>query len=450
MPDVASQAKIASAHAAASQSAARQNRADNPPDSAFSEMLDSAATQPEPKPRASETARRDEPRATDDKSEPASSSKEKSDAAPAKGRDSKDTVKDTEAEPDKTGTKTVQADPTAKPVQETVAVAAAVLPETEVTTEDTAKPEKEANADPASDAAALLIPQVEIPVAKPAELAVAVALPVAAAPSDGKNETPDVVTPAVHAGQPIKTAPVLPVAAQAAPAEESSVPQAGSAKPHFAIETEEKPAAPATVEAHAARAVAAAADAKSAEAPVLQPAAQPSNSVQTAATPAHLNTATQTGTPAAAAAPTAQQAVATPIPLNAVAVEIAARATTGGKRFDIRLDPPELGKIDVRLDIDKHGQVTSRLIVEKAETLDLLRRDAPQLERALQDAGLKTSGDGLQFSLQQHMAQQDDSTGGRLTDSAQLSIIDETIAPDIVQRGYAQMAAARGGVDIRV
>ena len=53
----------------------------------------------------------------------------------------------------------------------------------------------------------------------------------------------------------------------------------------------------------------------------------------------------------------------------------------------------------MRLDIDRSGQVTSRLVVERAETLDVLRRDAHQLERALQDAGLKTSDNGLQFSL---------------------------------------------------
>ena len=52
----------------------------------------------------------------------------------------------------------------------------------------------------------------------------------------------------------------------------------------------------------------------------------------------------------------------------------------------------------MRLDVDRGGNVTSRLTVERAETLDLLRRDAPQLERALQHAGLNTEG-GLQFSL---------------------------------------------------
>ena len=87
------------------------------------------------------------------------------------------------------------------------------------------------------------------------------------------------------------------------------------------------------------------------------------------------------------------------MPLEGLAVEIAARAQGGRNRFEIRLDPPELGRIDVRLDIDRSGQVTSRLVVEKAETLDVLRRDAHQLERALQDAGLKTSDNGMQFSL---------------------------------------------------
>ena len=86
------------------------------------------------------------------------------------------------------------------------------------------------------------------------------------------------------------------------------------------------------------------------------------------------------------------------MPIAGLAVEIVARAQDGLKRFEIRLDPPELGRIDVRLDVDHGGKVTSRLMVDRAETLDLLRRDAPQLERALQHAGLNTEG-GLQFSL---------------------------------------------------
>jgi hypothetical protein len=99
------------------------------------------------------------------------------------------------------------------------------------------------------------------------------------------------------------------------------------------------------------------------------------------------------------------------VPIAGLAVEIAARAQAGQNRFEIRLDPPELGRIDVRLDIDGSGQVTSRLVVERADTLEHLRRDAAGLERALQDAGLKTGENSLQFSLRdQGFAGRDDNS----------------------------------------
>src|SRR5262249_34923108 len=67
----------------------------------------------------------------------------------------------------------------------------------------------------------------------------------------------------------------------------------------------------------------------------------------------------------------ADQAAA--VPIAGLALEIAARVQSGRSRFEIRLDPPELGRIEVRLDVDRGGQVPSRLVVDKAETLDLLR-----------------------------------------------------------------------------
>ncbi|MHA1166010.1 MAG: flagellar hook-length control protein FliK, partial [Alphaproteobacteria bacterium] len=87
------------------------------------------------------------------------------------------------------------------------------------------------------------------------------------------------------------------------------------------------------------------------------------------------------------------------VPVSALAVHIAAQANNGARRFDIRLDPPELGRIEVRLNISRDGQVMTHLVVERAETLDLLQRDARQLERALQDAGLNTSKESMEFSL---------------------------------------------------
>ncbi|WIY52257.1 flagellar hook-length control protein FliK [Devosia sp. YIM 151766] len=88
--------------------------------------------------------------------------------------------------------------------------------------------------------------------------------------------------------------------------------------------------------------------------------------------------------------------------LPQLAFELARQVQDGNTRFQIRLDPPELGKIDVRLDIDKTGQVHARLTVEKSETLDLMQRDQRVLERALQQAGLDSSKTNLEFSLKQN------------------------------------------------
>ncbi|MCW5721418.1 MAG: flagellar hook-length control protein FliK [Devosia sp.] len=88
--------------------------------------------------------------------------------------------------------------------------------------------------------------------------------------------------------------------------------------------------------------------------------------------------------------------------LPQIAFEMARQVEGGNSRFQIRLDPPELGRIDVKLDIDSNGQVHARLTVEKAETLDLMQRDQRALERALQQAGLDANKTNLEFSLKQN------------------------------------------------
>src|SRR6185503_13537685 len=96
---------------------------------------------------------------------------------------------------------------------------------------------------------------------------------------------------------------------------------------------------------------------------------------------------------------TVTQAAGAAVPVSGLAVEIAASVQSGKTHFEVRLDPADLGRIDVRIDVDRNGQVTSHLTVEKPETLQMLRQDATQLQRALNDAGLSTNGGGLQFSL---------------------------------------------------
>lgn len=84
---------------------------------------------------------------------------------------------------------------------------------------------------------------------------------------------------------------------------------------------------------------------------------------------------------------------------NQVAVQIKKAAGTGQDRISIQLKPQDLGRIDVKMDLSADGSVKAQILVDKADTLDLLQRDARGLERALADAGLKAESGGLEFSL---------------------------------------------------
>jgi chemotaxis protein MotD len=150
------------------------------------------------------------------------------------------------------------------------------------------------------------------------------------------------------------------------------------------------------------------------------------------------------------ATPTSATASTQSVPIAGLAVAIVSRAQAGSNQFDIRLDPPELGRIDVRLDVDRSGQVTSHVTVDRADTLQLLQSQQPQLERALEQAGLKTADNGLQFTLRdQSFAGQNGGTGGGQQNAAQLVIPDPELAPIDTTQIYSRWSVG-GGVDIRV
>jgi flagellar hook-length control protein FliK len=150
-----------------------------------------------------------------------------------------------------------------------------------------------------------------------------------------------------------------------------------------------------------------------------------------------------------AAAPAAQLMQLAPqaVPLAGVAIEIASKAVAGKNHFDIRLDPPELGRIEVRLDVGRDGSISSHVIADRKDTLDLLQRDASGLQRAFEDAGLKTSDQGMQFSLRDHSAGQQQQIPHATT--AQLVVEDETPI-ETLPVTYSRLAGSGGGLDIRV
>jgi flagellar hook-length control protein FliK len=132
--------------------------------------------------------------------------------------------------------------------------------------------------------------------------------------------------------------------------------------------------------------------------------------------PMHEDAVAETPAPTATALPPAATSVATEtkavlasykapaqrLNIPQVAFEIVRQVQAGNSRFEIRLDPPELGRIDVKLDLDSAGNVNAKMTVERSETLDLMQRDRQVLERALAQAGLDSNKTNLEFSLRQN------------------------------------------------
>jgi flagellar hook-length control protein FliK len=146
------------------------------------------------------------------------------------------------------------------------------------------------------------------------------------------------------------------------------------------------------------------------------------------------------------------QAEGRPTPINAVPLEIGLRAMSGNKRFDIRLDPAELGRVDVRLDIDDAGNVTAKLTVDRVETLHLLQRDARTLERAFEQAGLKPSDGGVDISLRDQSGQQGSSQTGRENSeqNTRRSRAFIHIEPEIAEAHGIRRAIGPGRIDLSI
>jgi flagellar hook-length control protein FliK len=86
-------------------------------------------------------------------------------------------------------------------------------------------------------------------------------------------------------------------------------------------------------------------------------------------------------------------------PAALVAQHIIRRFDGKSTSIDVRLDPPELGRVQVSLEVSADNKVSAVVAAENPATLADLVRSARELERALQDAGLDLDGGGLSFDL---------------------------------------------------
>jgi chemotaxis protein MotD len=90
---------------------------------------------------------------------------------------------------------------------------------------------------------------------------------------------------------------------------------------------------------------------------------------------------------------------ASPAAQMAPALMALGHAPDGAHRLTVRLDPPELGQVQIRIDRPSDAPARVEITVERSETLTLLLRDQPQLQRALDQAGIPTDGRSVTFHV---------------------------------------------------
>ncbi len=78
-------------------------------------------------------------------------------------------------------------------------------------------------------------------------------------------------------------------------------------------------------------------------------------------------------------------------------VEIARTVAAGREEVRIRLDPAEMGRIDVRLNFDRDGSLRAVVAADSPAALEMLRREAGDLTRALADAGVRADPQSFRF-----------------------------------------------------
>lgn len=83
---------------------------------------------------------------------------------------------------------------------------------------------------------------------------------------------------------------------------------------------------------------------------------------------------------------------------------LARRLHEGATEFQLRLDPPELGRIEARFVAGDDGAATLSISFDNQSAFDLFARDEAALRLALASAGFNFPEGGLSFSLQERPA----------------------------------------------
>jgi flagellar hook-length control protein FliK len=146
------------------------------------------------------------------------------------------------------------------------------------------------------------------------------------------------------------------------------------------------------------------------------------------------------------------------ITIDQVTMRLTKAADDGLDHLTIHLKPLELGSIEVKLEMGNDGISKATITADRQDTLNLLQKDSHRLEKALENAGVKTDSATLSFNLRndsgngqmQNFFQRQGSYSPSASSYSTPSFDDGSIPETSSIVGYLNSRAALGGVDIRV
>ncbi len=118
-----------------------------------------------------------------------------------------------------------------------------------------------------------------------------------------------------------------------------------------------------------------------------------------------------------------------------VSVKITKALQAGQDRITIRLNPAELGRVEVKMELAFDGRTTAIVTADNRDTLDMLRRDSSDLQKALEEGGLQLSDKDMQFNLRGEEGQMaEDGDGENGSNDGEEELTDDFVAqePEII------------------
>lgn len=128
-------------------------------------------------------------------------------------------------------------------------------------------------------------------------------------------------------------------------------------------------------------------------------AVSPAQSFSPAAKGAELAAGRDASAKAKLSAPKAAPAPAEPAPLKEAFAEILARRLEKSSVFDLRLDPPEFGRVEGRLAVGDDGKAVLSLTFDTHKGFEHFSRDEQALRLALEQAGLRFDSGDFAFAF---------------------------------------------------